>query len=423
MALTPKQRKAALEKGFSVNLVSSDDAKYLSPNPKAATQLFAKTPEGSKASTHLPADRQSVAFPADGLPQQTVDRQYYRQTVRTSYRQTGSEETVENISSLPADRQTEVPANLDPNSSSGPIPLAPVQWAIWEVLREADATSRLVSYRRLAQAVNASIRGVRDALAVIEKEGGILSKITVRTPDEQGMRIEINSLKQFRKASLKETKGLLKREGDYRQTVYRQTSALPVDRLRLSVSITEYIKQTDIADLIFLFPPIWNIRERTLIEIARGFPHMTLIEFRRSIVLLVEQVAKGKSLIQNHNAWLKAAFAKNEGPLITERMIEAQLDHVASRPKEKTVTISQRKDTKDSDLQAEISALRMYVTAKAADREIIDEKAREKTTVALRMTPADKHREILEQALIEASHEFFSEISMKGSSKGDLSTD
>jgi hypothetical protein len=280
-----------------------------------------------------------------------------------------------------------------------------------------------VSYRKIAQSVNASIRGVRDALAVIEKEGGILSKITVRTPDEQGMRIEINGLKQFRRASLKETKGLLKREGDYRQTVYRQTSALPVDRLRLSVSITEYIKQTDIADLIFLFPPAWNIRERTLIEIARGFPHMTLIEFRRSIVLLVEQVAKGKSLIQNHNAWLKAAFAKNEGPLVTERMIEAQLDHVASRPKEKMVSMSQRKDTNDSDLQAELSALRMYVTAKAADREIIDEKVREKTTVALRMTPPDKHREILEQALIEASHEFFSEISMKGVSKGDTTTD
>ena len=416
MALTPKERKAALEKGFSVNLTSPDEAKYLSPNPKAATNLFAKTVDESKTSNELPADRQTVALPADGLPRQTVDRQYYRQTVSTSYRQTGSVESAENTNLLPADGLPVDLVRVDSNSSTVPIPLAPVQLAIWEVLREADATSRLVSYRKLAQAVNASIRGVRDALAVIEKEGGILSKVTIRTPDEQGMRIEIDGLKQFRKASLKETKGLLTRKGDCRQTVYRQTAALPADRLRLSVCITEYIKQTDIADLLLLFPPIWNVRERTLIEIARSFPQMTLIEFRRSIALLVEQVAKGKSSIQNYNGWLKAAFAKNEGPLITERMIEAQLDHVASRSKENTVTLSRRKNTKDSDLQAEIAALRMYVTAKAAEREIIDEKAREKTVLAFRITPADKHGEILEQALIEASHEFFSETSTKGSS-------
>lgn len=99
------------------------------------------------------------------------------------------------------------------------IPLAPLQWAIWEALKEADSLKKLVSYRKLAQAANASIRGVRDALIVLEKEGGVRSKITVRTPDEQGMRIELNTLKPFRPASLKETKGLLKREGNYRQTV------------------------------------------------------------------------------------------------------------------------------------------------------------------------------------------------------------
>ena len=423
MALTPKQRKAALEKGFSVSLVSSDETKYLSPNPKAATQLFTKATEGNKSPVQLPADRETVALPADGLPRQTVDRQYYRQTVSTRYRQTGSSEAAENVNSLPADRKTEVVVNLDSNLSSPCIPLAPVQWAIWEVLREADAASQTVSYRKLALAVTASIRGVRDALAVIEKEGGILSRVTIRTPDEQGMRIEIDGLKQFRKASLKETKGLLKRDGDYRQTVYRQTGVLPADGLRLSVSITEYIKQTDVADLLLLFPPTWNVRERTLVEIARSFPQMTLIEFRRSIALLVEQVAKGKSQIQNHNAWLKAAFAKNEGPLITERMIEAQLDYVTSRAKDKTVMATQRKDAKDRDQQAELSALRMYATAKMEDREIIDEKAKEKAAVALRMTPADKHGEILEQALIEASHEFFLAISLKGSSKSDLSTD
>src|SRR5262249_41464813 len=150
---------------------------------------------------------------------------------------------------------------------------------------------------------NASIRGIRDAFAVIEKEGGIRSKATIRTPDEQGMRVAIEPRIPFRLASIKETKGLLKREGNYRQTVDRQSPALPADGLRLSVSITEYIKQTDMAELLLILPPAWMIRERTLVEIARSFPRMTLIEMRRSLLLLVDQVAKSRTPIQNHNAW------------------------------------------------------------------------------------------------------------------------
>src|SRR6266404_7619709 len=168
MALTPKQRKAALEKGLSVDLAAADNKQYLNPNPVAATQLFAR---------YVKANHRTSTLPADGRP---VDTQKL-------------------------------------NDST--IPLAPLQWAIWEALNEADSLKKLVTYRKLAQVTNASIRGVRDALAVIEKEGGVLSKITVRTPDEQGMRIELNTLKPFRLASLKETKGLLKRGDNYRQTV------------------------------------------------------------------------------------------------------------------------------------------------------------------------------------------------------------
>jgi len=56
MALTPKQRKAALEKGLAVNLAAADDRKYRSPNPKAATQLFAKLAEATQSTGTLPAD-------------------------------------------------------------------------------------------------------------------------------------------------------------------------------------------------------------------------------------------------------------------------------------------------------------------------------------------------------------------------------
>ena len=208
MALTPKQRKAALEKGLSTTIASPDDAKYLSPNPKAATQLFFSSKSKTVPLRILPADGMPNVEPKDKVKRQTVDRKYYRQTVSQAKEETGD--------FLPADRKSDVK-----EQDNSAVPLAPIQWAIWEALCAAQAQNKVISYRKLAQAAKSSIRGARDALAVIEKEGGIRSKVTVRTPDEQGMLIEIEAEIQFRSASLKETKGLVKREGIYRQTVNR----------------------------------------------------------------------------------------------------------------------------------------------------------------------------------------------------------
>ncbi|HEV8718014.1 MAG TPA: hypothetical protein VGX03_35010 [Candidatus Binatia bacterium] len=395
MALSPKQRKQALEKGLSVNL-SGDEEKYLSPNPKAAVQLFTRPLSESESSPELPAD---------GLPErQTVDRKGRRQTVSHHYRQTPPLLEPHEAALLPADGRPVVPV-VEEMQPAQEIPLAPVQWAIWEALREAEAAGRVVSYRRLAHRANATIRGVRDALAVIEKEGGIRSKVTVRTPDEQGMRIALNPRKRFKPASLKETKGLLKRGSDYRQTVDRKSVDLPADGLRLSVCITDNIKQTDIADLLHVTPLPWKIRERTLVEIARTFPGMTALEFRRSLMHLVEQTAKSHQPIRNHNAWLKAAFAKNEGPLITERMIEAQLDQTSPVPKAgqgRTLPLGEN-DT----VQADFEALRRYLTAGPEERTLIEQMAHAGATPALRMLPSEKHKEIQEHALIEAAREFF----------------
>ena len=393
MALTPKQRKAALRKGLSVDLAAADDKKYLNPNPVAATQLFAKLPKVNERAEELPADGRPVDVLADGQLRQTVDRQHYRQT--------GSKMRVPESTTLPADGRPVETQTL--NNST--IPLAPLQWAIWEALKEADSLKKLVSYRKLAQIANASIRGVRDALSVIEKEGGVRSKITVRTPDEQGMQIELNTLKPFRPASLKETKGLLKREGNYRQTVDRQSRVLPSDGLRLSVSINDYIKQTDIADLLKILPPVWSIREKTLIEIARSFPTMTSLEFRRSLLLLVEQVTKSQTDIQNHNAWLKAAFAKSEGPLVTQSMIEAHLDHIARSPK--VTQMKSPQSSIDDDIRGDFDALRWYLAASSEDRAAIEKAAEEAAASALRVAPSDKHPDIREQALIEAARVFF----------------
>src|SRR5262249_50039852 len=150
---------AALEKGFSVNLAGADDSKYRSPNRTAATELFSKSGETYKNKPSLPADGVTEPLPADGLPRQTVDRQYYRQTVCQDYRQTGSEKEEEIAVSLPADG---LPV-AEINSPQQTIPLAPVQWALWSALRAADLADQVVSYRKLALVANASIRGIRDA--------------------------------------------------------------------------------------------------------------------------------------------------------------------------------------------------------------------------------------------------------------------
>jgi len=400
MALTPRQREEALKKGLSVNLAAEDDSKYRSPDPKAAIQLFARPAEVNKAKL-LPADGRPAVLPADGVSRQTVDRQCYRQTGSPRYRQTGSKEAATNLVELPADGGPVV--GEEPNETS--IPLAPVQWATWEALKEAEVSGKLVSYRKLAQAVNASIRGVRDALAVIEKEGGIRAKITVRTPDEQGMRVTLHILTPFRPATLKEAKGLLKRSNDYRQTVDRQSPMLPADGLRMSVSVTDYIKQTDVAELLRILPPAWNIRERTLIEIARSFPFMTSLEFRRSLLLLVDQAGKSQTVIQNHNAWLKAAFVKSEGPLVTQRMIEAHLDQlgqVSGLVKTKRLEHQKEKGQKST---GEIELLRWYLACGPEERATIDSRADEKAAPLLSVVSEDKRAGVIEEARLEAIRE------------------
>jgi len=394
MALTPKQRKAALERGLSVKLATADDSKYCSPNPNSAMQLFAKSPEESKANV-LPADGRPAALPADGISRQTVDRQRYRQT--------GSKEAATHDVRLPADGRPAAHEEVAETS----IPLAPVQWAIWEALKEAEVLGKLVSYRKLAQSVNASIRGVRDALAVIEKEGGIRAKVTVRTPDEQGMRVTLHSLTPFRPATLKETKGLLKRSNDYRQTVDRKSPVLPADGLRMSVSITDYIKQTDIAELLRILPPTWNVRERTLIEIARSFPLMTCLEFRRSLLLLIDQAEKNQTAIQNHNAWLKAAFVKTEGPLVTQRMIEAQLDQlsqVSGLAQTKKLEQQEPRDKGQGGV-GEVELLRWYLACGPEERATIDCRADEKAAPLLAVVAQDKRAGVIEEARLEAIRE------------------
>jgi len=132
---------------------------------------------------------------------------------------------------------------------------------------------------------------------------------------------------------------------------------------------------------------------------------MTPLEFRRSLSYLVQQARGSHQPIQNHNAWLRAAFTKNGGPLVTERMIEAQIDGLKQETKAGKKKVPNEVDT---SLQVDFEALCRYLAASPQDKEIIEQMSREKAAPVLPIIPQDKHSDILQQALIESARAYFS---------------
>ena len=138
---------------------------------------------------------------------------------------------------------------------------------------------------------NASIRGVRDALKGIDKEGGICLKETIRTPNEQGLRVRLKYKKTFQNIDLKGGGKQPRADGpplinySYRQTVcvcmyiriINIHTVLPGARLTGS----------EVEELLRLLPVAWEIRESTLTSIIHAFPNMTTLQFRRSLYDLV----------------------------------------------------------------------------------------------------------------------------------------
>jgi hypothetical protein len=289
-------------------------------------------------------------------------------------------------------------------AASETIPLAPLQWRVWQVLLESEG--KVVSHQGVAIRVNGSIPGVRQAIQVIEREGGILFRQTVREKTQegailQGFRVRLNHAMSFRQISAKESH-LLQKRGLIHHHV---ADHLIYPRTDTSDSLRMYVKNkihTYIPELLRLCPKEWQIREQTLIKIAVSFPDMSLLEFRRSIRSLVEQAQTAKHPVQNPNAWLKAAFERNEGPLVTERMIEAQIDQRRMKTNEERPLPSIETD-KDLDI------LRRYVAASAPEKAEIDRLADERVRRLLETVSADKHAGIREQARIECAREFFAE--------------
>src|SRR6185369_6695038 len=86
--------------------------------------------------------------------------------------------------------------------------LAPLQWRVWQAL--ISFQGKVVSYQGLASQVKGSIPGIRQAIRIIEREGGILSRLTVREKTLegailQGFRVTLNNQSSFHQVSFHES--------------------------------------------------------------------------------------------------------------------------------------------------------------------------------------------------------------------------
>ena len=392
MALTAKQRKELLEKGRSVNL-SPNDPKFQKPQRHDPHKIFSKVvpqkdPLPSDGRPSAVTTGRPVVPPADRRPLSPADRRPVAEEKKSE--------------SLPADRRTVVTP-----APSQDIPLAPIQWRVWEAISQAEEEGRIISRRELASMAKATIRGVRDAMRVLEEAGGILSKQTIRTAAEQGIQFTLDHSISFRQASLKEALGIPKRSSSHRPTVGRRTVELPSDR-RSSMYVCKkntYIQEEDIKDLLGVCPTEWKIREATLTTIADYYPDMDPTTFRLSLLRAVEQAREGKAKIKHPNAWLKAAFEQNGAPLITARDIEAQVTRGQGAESEPRAP-SKATPSIPTAQPEESEILRLYLAAPEEQRQEIDRRAEgqlEKMRPMLDQIGSEKHQEILVHARIEAA--------------------
>lgn len=341
----------------------------------------------------LGPDRGAQDQTLDGQGDQTLDGQALGLTVWPSLGQTSP---MKSLAELGSDRQA-----LGQTWSPEAILLAPLQWAVWLALQKAEASRGITTYRQIARETNSTIDGVRKAVRVIQKEGGIQTKETVRSAEEQGFRVTLNRDIVFRRGTLNEAKAILKRGLSLGHTTNRMGQTLRPDGLRMYVCLNTNIKQTDIAQLLRIAPPEWKIREQTLIQVADALPDMTAIEFRLSLIYLIEQAKSAKEPIRHPNAWVKAAFEKNRGPLVTEREIEARFEQHPNRHGGPRL----RSEEEENDEELEI--LRRYLTCDPQVRAEIDRMAEEKAALSLKVVSADKRAGVIEEARLEAVREFF----------------
>ena len=284
------------------------------------------------------------------------------------------------------------------------IPLSPLQWKIWAALKEADRQDKLVTYKRLATQCKSTKGGVRDAVYVLQKEGGILEKVIFRQANPQGIRIHCNPKVVFHPVSTKQAQGI-KQRGVQQVLPTHSSQEVPTEHhTRMYVcKKNTYIQEKDILDLLNTCPLSWKIREATLISIADMYPSMNTTIFRLSLRQAIDQEKIGKTKVRHHNAWLRAAFAKNGGPLITEHDVEAQMAGINQEKLPERTKVDREEQQPD-----DIAGLRQYLSASEAERVEIDARAQEKANPFLTWVEEESQRQgILEQAKIEATLEYF----------------
>ncbi len=370
-------------------LVPDSQVEVLKPNPRVEVlgpdSLEKVNTSSSQAEVLVPDSQVEVLVQYGPTQALTVDPQYLDLTVRSDLGLTPPQ--------LGPDRQA-----LALMNSHAAKPLAPLQWAVWCVLQRIESSRQTISYRQIAHETKATVDGVKKAINVIQKEGGILRREVVRSATEQGVRITLNHEVAFRAASLNETKGVLKRGVSMGLTGGGQVQALMPDGRRLYVC--NYIKHTDVDALLRIPPVEWKIREQTLLQIAETLPDMTAIEFRLSLTYLVQQEKMSKEPIRNHNAWIKAAFEKNKGPLVTEREIEIRFQQTSLKRE------SQKPQSNEQDHNGESELFRLYLACSPDERAQIDLIAEAKAAPLLKIVSKDKRGGVIEEARREAAREF-----------------
>jgi hypothetical protein len=281
------------------------------------------------------------------------------------------------------------------------IPLSELQLTVWQELQRMNYANERTCLQDLADKINQKKRGLQRAIEALRKEGAI-KLLYIKTREFQGFSVEINPSVRFHLGSKKEVYGIVRRG----QTVVPRHYGLTVVPRHSEHSMyvckkNTYIHGGDITILLQTSPAEWKIREQTLIQIADTFPTMTAIEFRLSLLHLIDQAKKGKPTVHNPNAWLKASFERNGGPLVTEREIEVRVRkqevHISAPPPK----LGEETQTQD------IETMRLYLTAGSKEKAEIDKLAERRVERLLATIAPDKHMGLREEARIECAREYF----------------
>lgn len=413
--MTKKQREAVARGLRAVDIRPSSEEQFRRPTLKGGFDIFSRVgvsdPPGEQTfqlrpdreDLPLTPDRQGEELTPDGgLESLTSDRQKPltlkgKRLPPTPSKRLPPTQIDKSKEELTPDRQSQ--ANFPPTHT---LLLAPLQWRVLQVLQEIENNSEIYTYRDIAARVGGKREGVKSAVEVLRKIGAIQEFEVVRTAKAQGVRFRLNHEQHFQETSLEKSKGFSKRGSDFALTVGG----------RGEVSGTRmYVEKTYIRELLGVLPAEWEIREQTLLQIWRLLPRMSRLEFRRSLLNLIEQTKSGPA-VKNPNAWLKGAFERNGGPIVTEAMIEAQLER---RPASTQKAYEVDKDKADKERFAkELEVLHRYLAASPEEKGQIDQMAEERIGRLLTTIASDKHAAIREQARLECAREYFSRKAKAG---------